>query len=234
MVKKLISIIWLVLILMSCTTTPVADTLSPEEIELIKESARATADFIISLTLEAEALATSTPPVTVVAPDFLLDKTCVAPCFLGITPDKTPMKDVNNVLREYLEHPSCTAPPGETTKCSLGKYGYMFISSDLDTGLVDGFEYIPDPPTHLAPIIMNYGEPDFLYARRTEEDITHSYITLFYNELHTIIELEVRGRLLETSEVSQISFFNRKEFNEYVEIDSYYPQLSWHGYGDYP
>jgi len=204
---------------------------------LSKENIIATAEAVIDtlfLTEEAKPTATSTPSVEVVIPDFLVEKACKAPCFLGITPEKTLMQDVNDILGEHLDHPSCTAPPGETIRCSLGEYGYMLIGSDLDTGLVDGIGYVPTPPMHLAGVIANYGEPDFLTAWRHDHDMSYSDVTLYYNELETAVFLEVKGRVLETSEIFQIMFFVTKEYEEFIEPNSYHPRLPWEGYGDYP
>ncbi|MCP4142535.1 MAG: hypothetical protein GY755_20035 [Chloroflexi bacterium] len=206
-------------------------TLSVEDIVATAEEV---IDRMVFLTMEAEALATNTPSVDVVVPDFLVEKTCKAPCFLEITPEKTLMQDVNGILNERLEYSWCAPPREEMIECSLGEYGYMLISSDADTGLVDSIGYVPITSMHLAGVIANYGEPDFLDVWKHDWDMSYSDVTLYYNELQTIIFLEVRGRILETSEISEILFLDSKEYKKFIEPNSYHPQLPWEGYGDYP
>lgn len=114
----------------------------------------------------------------------------------------------------------------------MGKYGFIHISSDPDTGLVSGMGYYStlSSPIYLENILTYYGEPDYVDANDIPGGLEISYVRLFYDEFKTIVDLGEVINVSEDTEVSEIFFLNPKEYLEEEKLT----QLPWKGYGDYP
>jgi hypothetical protein len=158
---------------------------------------------------------------------------CSPPCYSGITPGKTKIDQVEDLLKENNRWINCqednSNPDAKGLYCD-----YVYIGYDQTKGnMVDGIGFTNYPNVTVEEIVTKYGFPDSVKLSLSGVSIQKIGMALFYDQFKMRLSLEEKRmglyNLESNTKINDVAYFNNEEYES--QTKSY--TSPWKGYGKY-